>query len=371
MSFRIFYALREQTSVQNLHVTLLLDAEEEFTTLGIFNRAGFTTLSFTLYHSSPATLRLLGLDEKATFSWAQYGRLLYADGDRAVAVDQTKDEDLLISLFPRSISTADQAKQKLLETLKCKTLDEPDEVWDEPEQEEDEIEQESSDADETIIDKLYLDGFRFGDGEQFEALRHWIDFGKLTFLELRHCHGIMALLKYMLDELVGGINLKTIRIVGVQPHPDRNHVERSFDLYSRFFRTYKGFEEIVIDDHTFCPLLIREIGPSETLKRLELHFPRERIPEQRPMKEPPVSDPIIAAGRDSDAIKEICRLCRNLTELNIDLRLEETTDNVSLTDDPTMLILTETSAGFRDGVPVSEVHQVLVVIFPIGRDDRH
>ncbi len=60
-------------------------------------------------------------------------------------------------------------------------------------------------------------------------------------------------------ELVGGIKLKIIRVVGVQPLSDRNHVEQTLDLYSRFFRTYQGFEEIVIDDLTFDPFLIRGV----------------------------------------------------------------------------------------------------------------
>ncbi|KAL8925937.1 MAG: hypothetical protein Q9208_003250 [Pyrenodesmia sp. 3 TL-2023] len=331
MSFRIFYALREQISVQNLHVTLLLDAEDGFVTLGTFKRARFSTLSFTLYSSSPTTLQLLGLEKNATFSWAQYGRLLYADGDRAVVHDQTKVDDQLILLYPRSVTTVDQAKQKLLESLPRKAVDEPGQERVEPDQAWDGTKQERPCSNWTIIDKLYLDGFRFGDKEQFEWLRRWIDFGKLTFLEVRHCHDIIALLNYMLDELVGGINLKTIRVVGVQPHKDRSHVNWAFDLYNRFFGTYKGFEEIVIDDNTFAPFLIRQIGPSETLKRLELHFPRERYPEQRSMKEPLILNPVFAAKRDADAIKEIGRLCQNLTELNIDLRLEETTDNEVVT----------------------------------------
>ncbi|KAI4188564.1 MAG: hypothetical protein LQ346_005290 [Caloplaca aetnensis] len=327
MSFRIFHAVREHTPIQNLHVTLLMDPGEGFEVVQLFQEAGFNKLTLTLYHSSPTILRLLELEETETFSWSQYGRLVYPHGDRAVAADQTKFEDMLISMFPRNTNCPDKAERgyqaylsKMLNGTNEHECDKTNKEWDEYESEV------SESNTKNIIEELYLDGYRFGDRIPFEELRECIDFGKLNLLEVRHCHDIMALLKYMLDELVGGINLKTIRIVGVQPLSDRSHVEQTFDLYSRFFRTYKGFEEIVIDDHTFNPFLIREIGPSQTLKRLELHFPRQRIPEQLPMKEPLVFDPIIAAGRDALAIEEICRWCENLTELNIDLRLEQTTD---------------------------------------------
>ncbi len=337
MSFRVFHAVRDHTPVQDLHVTLLMDPDEGFEVVQLFQEAEFKSLTLTLYHSSPKILRLLGLKQTATFSWAQYGKMVYADGDRAVAADQTKFEDMLISMFPHNISCNDRTERGYKEYLnnmlnqkeyKCNKTSK---AWDENESEESE-----PDTDENTVEELYLHGYRFGDTTPFEELRECINFGKLTLLEVRHCHDTMALLKYMLDKLVGGIKLKTIRIVGVQPLSDRNHVKQTFDLYSRFFRTFKGFEKIVIDDHTFEPSLIRDIGPSQTVKRLELHFPRQRIPEQLPMKEPLVFDPMIAAGRDALAIEEICRLCRNLTELNIDVRLEQATDQVSSTIDPSI-----------------------------------
>ncbi len=332
MSFHVFHAVRDHTSVQNLHVTLLMDPDEGFEVVQLFQEAGFKTLTLTLYHSSPKILRLLGLKQTATFSWAQYGKMVYADGDRAVAADQTKFEDMLISMFPRNISCIDRTKRGYKEYL-SKMLNEKDYERDKTSKEWDEYESEESepDTDENTVEELYLDGYRFGDTTLFEELRECINFGKLTLLEVRHCHDIMALLKYMLDKLPDGINLKIFRIVGVQPLSDRNHVEQTLELCSRFFRTYRGFEEIVIDDHTFDPSLIRDIGPSQTLKRLELHSPRQGISEQLPMTEPLVFDPMVAAGRDALAIDEICRLCRNLTELNIDVRLEQATDKVSST----------------------------------------
>lgn len=311
MSLRIFQMVRRLESLENLHVTLFVGSAENWRQITFFKQAGMKRLSFTLYHPSSPMLQPFKLTSDPVLPLAQYG-LLHAAGTTA-SVEKVNANDSFTPWPVDDMLQTDETGILALNERRTISIAKPPPMP----------------SSSSNVEQLYLEGFPFGSSVVLEELQRHIDFSKLKFLELRNCYDIHALLDYLVDDLIGGVRLRTIRIVGAQ----KTDVEAktTLDAHKRFFGTYQGFEEIVIDDHPFSPHLTSHIGgPKNDLKRLELHFPKFRVPYQYPFLEPQVSDATLASARDAQAVAQIRRQCPNLTDLHIDMRLEETEDRVRL-----------------------------------------
>ncbi|KAL8710374.1 MAG: hypothetical protein Q9225_007292 [Loekoesia sp. 1 TL-2023] len=308
MTFRILQMVRRLQPLENLHVTIFLGSAENWRQITFFKQAGMKRLSFTLCHTFSPLLQHFDLATDLLLPSTKYGSLL-ADAMTTASVEKVNANDWFISWVVDDMLQVDEAGVSALNERRTVPIaKDPSMLSSSPN-----------------IEQLYLEGFPFGCSELLEELQRYIDFSKLKFLELRNCYDIHALLDYLVDNLNGGVRLRTIRIVGAQKTDVG--VETTLGAHRRFFGTYQGFEEIVIDDHPFSPHFISHLGcPKNKLRRLELHFPKFRIPYQHPL----VSDPTFASARDAHAVAQIRRQCPNLTDLHIDMQLKETEDQMNV-----------------------------------------
>ncbi|KAL8934224.1 MAG: hypothetical protein Q9216_006012 [Gyalolechia sp. 2 TL-2023] len=261
--------------------------------------AGMKRLSFTLCHALSPSLRPYWLQNNSVRSDP-----LHVDAVTTASVEKLQADDLLVYRTLKKILHADKngvaASKERMTVPSAKRPPMP--------------------ITSPTVEKLWLEGFPFGCSGDFRQLCHRIDFSKLKFLELRNCSNVRLLLDYLVEER-RPINLKIIRVVAPQKD-NRVKVATTLHAYGRFFCVNRGFEEVVIDDHPLCPLLITDMG-GPNLRRLELHFPKSDLPYEHPFLEPAVVDTTRALSRNADTVELIRHFCPNLTDLHIDMQQGE------------------------------------------------
>ncbi|KAL8829498.1 MAG: hypothetical protein Q9170_006145 [Blastenia crenularia] len=326
MSLRILHEVRRHETLENLHVALRMRCFQYWRQLSFFKQAGLKRLRFTLIGPHNPESMFSGVsDDDPELSWTRYG-LLHGNTETTATLEKLMKDDPFLSWAVENILDVEDMETGRPDILHMLPFEQQPLVSNSP----------------PDIEEIYLDRFNFHSHWVCKKIQQQIDLSKLKLLELRNCRDVPVFLNYLVDDLIGGVGLKTIRIVGPRDtwagrnrgsRRDRwkrlfEERETSLDAYAKFFSTYHGFEEIVIDDYDqICsPSLITKLGgPQNDLRRLELHFP-ERLASYNDLWRPPLEFiPAVAIACDVAALVQINHQCPNLSYPHLDLRLGETT----------------------------------------------